>query len=242
MKSYDLFGGVEEFLKKFERNAKKISSSVLALSQLNLAILPSILPSVGMVDPLNLLKTETALAEQEEALEIEVPQLVIGVASIIEVKEDKAFEVKKVESRAEKKARKAKEAATKKAKEEQAKKAREAAERAKREAAQRQATTIKLASVNITGNCADWMEKAGIADKATAYKLIMKESGCNPNAQNPRSTAYGIGQFLNSTWRGAGCVKSADPVYQLKCMQNYVFGRYGSWVNAWAHSTRTGWY
>lgn len=241
MKLYDLVGGVEKFLKKFESNAKKISSSILALSQLNLAILPSILPSVGMVDPLNLLKAETALAEQEEVLEIEVPQLVIGLASIVEIQEDKVFEVKAVESRAEKKIRKTKEAeATKKA--EQAKKAREAAARAQREAAQKQVATIKLASVNITGNCSDWMSQAGITDKATAYRLIMKESGCNPNAQNPRSTAYGIGQFLNSTWRGVGCVKSSDPVYQLKCMQNYVFGRYGSWVGAWAHSTRTGWY
>ena len=27
-----------------------------------------------------------------------------------------------------------------------------------------------------------------------------KESGWNPNAQNPSSTAYGIPQFLDSTW------------------------------------------
>ena len=31
-----------------------------------------------------------------------------------------------------------------------------------------------------------------------------KESGWNPNAQNPSSTAYGIAQFLDSTWAGTG--------------------------------------
>jgi len=30
--------------------------------------------------------------------------------------------------------------------------------------------------------------------------LIINESGWNPEAKNPSSTAYGLGQFLNSTW------------------------------------------
>jgi len=30
--------------------------------------------------------------------------------------------------------------------------------------------------------------------------LIIAESGWNPNAKNPASTAHGLGQFLDSTW------------------------------------------
>lgn len=37
-------------------------------------------------------------------------------------------------------------------------------------------------------------------DYATIYRLINYESGWNPNAQNPNSSASGLGQFLDSTW------------------------------------------
>jgi hypothetical protein len=33
-----------------------------------------------------------------------------------------------------------------------------------------------------------------------AYKIIECESGWDYTAQNPNSTAYGAGQFLNGTW------------------------------------------
>lgn len=35
---------------------------------------------------------------------------------------------------------------------------------------------------------------------ATACRVMMCESGGNPSAQNPRSTASGLWQFLNGTW------------------------------------------
>jgi hypothetical protein len=84
------------------------------------------------------------------------------------------------------------------------------------------------------GNCQSWMAQAGIAQTDATNKLILKESGCNPTAQNPRSTAYGIGQFLDSTWATVGCSKTSDPVVQLQCMQKYVIKSYGSWDNALA--------
>lgn len=92
------------------------------------------------------------------------------------------------------------------------------------------------------GSCSDWMAQAGITDPATAYWLIMKESGCRPTAQNPTSTAYGVMQFLDSTWRGAGCVKTSDPVQQMRCGQTYVMNRYGSWANAKAFWLTNRWY
>ncbi len=37
-------------------------------------------------------------------------------------------------------------------------------------------------------------------DLALMAKIIQCESGGNPRAQNPRSSASGLGQFLDSTW------------------------------------------
>lgn len=53
------------------------------------------------------------------------------------------------------------------------------------------------------------------------------ESSWNNTAQNPKSTAYGIAQFLNSTWnlpglRGTGCKKTSDAKEQIRCGLEYI--------------------
>lgn len=53
-------------------------------------------------------------------------------------------------------------------------------------------------------------------------ELIFRESRYKPHAQNPNSTAYGLGQFLNSTWKLVGCTKTSDPNIQLDCMVKYI--------------------
>jgi hypothetical protein len=69
-----------------------------------------------------------------------------------------------------------------------------------------------------------------------------KESGWNPNAQNPSSTAYGIPQFLDSTWAGTGIAKTSDGYRQIDAGLIYIDSRYGSPCGAWSHSQSTGWY
>lgn len=85
--------------------------------------------------------------------------------------------------------------------------------------------------------CHEWARQAGISLPPAAISLIDKESDCRPGAQNNSSTAYGIGQFLNSTWglKYVGCTKTSDPVKQLLCMKKYVDGRHGGWDGAWAY-------
>jgi hypothetical protein len=73
-------------------------------------------------------------------------------------------------------------------------------------------------------------------------ELIMLESSWNPKAQNKRSTAYGLGQFVDKTWDLVGIEKSADYRIQLIAAQKYVMMRYGSWVKALAHHKQYGWY
>lgn len=74
------------------------------------------------------------------------------------------------------------------------------------------------------------------------YTLGMKESGWNNNAQNPTSTAYGIGQFLDSTWGAYGFRKSSDPAYQVRAMAEYIRRRYGSPSKALAFHLSHNWY
>jgi hypothetical protein len=73
-------------------------------------------------------------------------------------------------------------------------------------------------------------------------ELIMLESSWNPEAQNKRSTAYGLGQFVDKTWDLVGVEKSADYRIQLIAAQKYVMMRYGSWVKALEHHKQYGWY
>lgn len=74
------------------------------------------------------------------------------------------------------------------------------------------------------------------------YQLGMKESGWNNNAQNKTSTAYGIGQFLNSTWGGYGIAKTSDPAQQVEAMARYIRARYGSPSKALAFHIAHNWY
>jgi membrane-bound lytic murein transglycosylase MltF len=59
-------------------------------------------------------------------------------------------------------------------------------------------------------------------------KLVQKESSWNNEAQNPVSTAFGTMQFLDSTWKTVGCVKTIDQNKQIDCGIKYIKARYGS--------------
>lgn len=78
----------------------------------------------------------------------------------------------------------------------------------------------------------------------SAQLLLRKESGWNACAQNPSSTAFGLGQLLIANRRaflGANYA-TTDCNLQYNAANQYVEGRYGTWDAAWAHSQRIGWY
>lgn len=72
--------------------------------------------------------------------------------------------------------------------------------------------------------------------------LWTKESGWNHLAQNPTSTAFGIPQFLDTTWAEVGIAKTSDPKKQIQAGIKYIQGRYGDANAAWAHSVANNWY
>ena len=65
--------------------------------------------------------------------------------------------------------------------------------------------------------------------------IVSKESGWNPRAQNPRSTASGLPQMINSTARaylGGAPAKKFGVWKQLDGMRKYVHDRYNGWIGA----------
>jgi|688.fasta_scaffold01252_37 Transglycosylase SLT domain len=74
------------------------------------------------------------------------------------------------------------------------------------------------------------------------FNIIDKESNWNPLAQNPKSTAFGIGQFLNSTWGLVDYKKTKNPYDQIDAMVLYVKLIYGDGCNAWDFKKQRGWY
>lgn len=84
--------------------------------------------------------------------------------------------------------------------------------------------------------------KWGEGQWAAMDALMMKESGYNHLAKNPRSTAFGMFQFLDSTWKSYGCAKSSDPRQQIECGIRYIESRYGSPAKALAFHKANGYY
>lgn len=64
--------------------------------------------------------------------------------------------------------------------------------------------------------------------------LWQRESGWQPDADNPSSTAFGIAQMVTET--------SADPRAQIDDGLTYIRSRYGSACGAWAFWRKNRWY
>ena len=58
--------------------------------------------------------------------------------------------------------------------------------------------------------------------------IFKKESHINPKAKNPTSTAKGVGQLLESTYRNIGLKHSADPLAQVVASIAYISRHYGA--------------
>lgn len=78
-------------------------------------------------------------------------------------------------------------------------------------------------------------------------ELVRRESGGDPLADNPDSTAYGCGQLLRATRRQFGRMLGIHPdtasaAQQMRMMSAYTDHRYGSDDAALDHHRRRRWY
>lgn len=76
------------------------------------------------------------------------------------------------------------------------------------------------------------------------YELWMRESNWRPEAKNKKSSAYGIPQLLNSTWKNIKVKPTSDGMKQVDAGLRYIKHRYGTngVCKAYAHHLAKGWY
>jgi hypothetical protein len=70
----------------------------------------------------------------------------------------------------------------------------------------------------------------------------IRESHFNPLAHNKGSGAFGIAQFLPSTWGNYKVAKTAEAKLQIQYGLRYIDKRYGSACGAWKFWQKHGWY
>lgn len=71
------------------------------------------------------------------------------------------------------------------------------------------------------------------------------ESGGDPHAKNPHSTAFGIGQlrYANRVHHlGKANANTTDRGLQMTAMNAYIHDRSGTAGKAWAHEQKLHWY
>ena len=73
-------------------------------------------------------------------------------------------------------------------------------------------------------------------------KLWTQESHWNPKALNKSSGAYGIAQFLPTTWGNYNLKKTSNSMKQVEYGLHYITKRYVTSCNAWKHEQIFGWY
>jgi hypothetical protein len=79
--------------------------------------------------------------------------------------------------------------------------------------------------------------------KELARELLTKESAWK-NKKNPTSSAEGVGQLLDSTYRNLGMTRSKSEVAQTVAALAYIGRKYGSGgpCAAWQHFKQKRWY
>ncbi|EEJ43026.1 MAG: LysM peptidoglycan-binding domain-containing protein [Leuconostoc mesenteroides] len=100
-------------------------------------------------------------------------------------------------------------------------------------------TSTQTASTTTAATSSTTTSSSSSSETAALNALIARESSGNVNATNGQY--YGLGQ-LSAQARAIYGGNTADYNDQLNAMKAYIAARYGTAVNALAHSNSTGWY
>lgn len=84
--------------------------------------------------------------------------------------------------------------------------------------------------------------KLSIDQWRAMYRIAYKESSWRSTLRNKRSTAYGLFQFLNQTWKDVGIPKTNCPYCQAEGAILYIKQRYKTPTRALQFHNSRGWY
>jgi hypothetical protein len=88
------------------------------------------------------------------------------------------------------------------------------------------------------------IEQDNLEQYSCLYELWMRESNWRPEAKNKKSSAMGIPQLLNSTWKNIKVKPTKNGYKQVDAGLLYLDRRYGNKgiCRAYAHHLAKGWY
>ena len=87
-------------------------------------------------------------------------------------------------------------------------------------------------------------KKGNLEQYPCLHELWIKESNWRPQAKNKNSSAMGIPQLLNSTWKNIGVKPTWNGYQQVDAGLKYIDRHYGKGgiCRAYAHHLAKGWY
>jgi hypothetical protein len=102
--------------------------------------------------------------------------------------------------------------------------------------------TLSAVELAIPSGAASRCDLSGVP--SAGREIIMAESGGDPTAKNPHSTAFGLGQLIVANRKAlmGSNYASTDCGAQLDAFARYTKGRYGTFDNALAFRKQHGWY
>ncbi len=100
---------------------------------------------------------------------------------------------------------------------------------------------VKDVSPELQSRIRDYVKEYGISDSDYVYVdyIFTHESGWNPDAKNPHSSAEGLPQAL--PYSKTGC-DHGDAKCQIAWSDTYAKASYGSWQGAYNHWRSHGWW
>jgi Transglycosylase SLT domain len=88
----------------------------------------------------------------------------------------------------------------------------------------------------------EYLQGKSMAEWKCLRNLWQGESHFNPKALNMHSHAYGIAQFLPTTWGNYNLTKTSVAQTQIQDGLRYILSRYHTACNAWSFWQRNSWY
>jgi len=88
----------------------------------------------------------------------------------------------------------------------------------------------------------EWLAFKEIINRESSWIHTKAHYQSGYTVSGVKSSAHGLGGFLDATWSSVGCVKTDDGFIQVECTLKYIEQRYGTPTQALAYHNKIGHY